>query len=189
MVYSYVLLTGIALAMDAFSVSICKGLAMKKLSWKNAIIIGLWFGVFQALMPLLGYFLAGTFASKIQAVDHWVAFILLLLIGLNMIREAAYEEEEGTATVGFTEMLLLAIATSIDALAVGVTFAMQQPHFPIFSSVAIIGAETFVISVAGVKIGNVFGSRYSRGAEIVGGCILIFLGLHILLKDLGYISF
>lgn len=187
--YTSVALIGIALAMDAFSVSICKGLAMDKLSWKNALIIGLWFGGFQALMPFLGYLLGGTFASKIQAVDHWVGFVLLTLIGLNMIREAAYKtDEEETATVGFFEMLLLSLATSIDALAVGITFATQgNSHIGL--SVLIIGLETFVISVAGVKIGNVFGSKYNRAAEMVGGCILIILGMHILLKDLGYLSF
>ncbi len=187
--YSSVALIGIALAMDAFSVSICKGLAMEKISWRNALIIGLWFGGFQALMPFLGYLLGATFAAKIQAVDHWVGFILLTLIGLNMIREAAYnKDEKGTATVGFVEMLLLAVATSIDALIVGITFAMQgNPHIGV--SVLIIGVETFLISVLGVKIGNVFGAKYNRGAEIVGGCILIILGLHVLLKDLGYLSF
>lgn len=187
--YSSIALIGIALAMDAFSVSICKGLAMDKLSWRNALIIGLWFGGFQALMPFLGFLLGGTFASKIQAVDHWIGFILLTLIGLNMIREAAYnKEEKETATVGFVEMLLLAIATSIDALVVGITFATQgNPHIGI--SVLIIGGETFLISVLGVKIGNVFGSKFNRGAEIVGGCILMILGLHILLRDLGYLSF
>lgn len=187
--YSSVTLIGIALAMDAFSVAICKGLAMDKLSWKNALIIALWFGGFQALMPFLGYLLGGTFASKIQAVDHWVGFGLLTIIGLNMIREAAYSsDEEETATVGFLEMLLLSIATSIDALAVGITFATQG-NAHIGWSVLIIGLETFLISLAGVKIGNVFGSRYNRWAEMGGGTILIILGLHILLKDLGYLAF
>ncbi len=182
-------LIGIGLAMDAFSVSVCKGLAMDKISWRKALIIGLWFGGFQALMPILGYLLGSTFASKIQAVDHWVAFGLLTLLGLNMIREAIFDRDETeTASVGFVEMLLLAIATSIDALAVGITFSMQ-PDINIWLAVLIIGAETFLISVLGVKIGNVFGSRWSTGAEIVGGCILILIGLHILLKDLGVLSF
>ncbi len=184
-----IIVIGIALAMDAFSVSICKGLAMEKLSWKNAVIIGLWFGGFQALMPLLGYYLGSTFASKIEAVDHWVAFALLLLIGLNMIREAVFEKEkEETATVKPGEMFLLAVATSIDALAVGVTFATQQ-GVNIWGAIAIIGIETFVISLLGVKIGNLFGTRYNKAAEITGGVILILIGLHILLKDLGVISF
>lgn len=187
--YSTIALMGIALAMDAFSVSICKGLAMDKLSVKNTLIIGLWFGGFQALMPLLGYLLGSTFAAKIQAVDHWVGFILLALIGFDMICEAVYKKDKAeTATVGFVEMLLLALATSIDALAVGVTFATQG-DVNIWSSILIIGLETFVVSVAGVKIGNVFGSKYNRTAEVIGGCVLIALGFHILLKDLGYLSF
>lgn len=186
--YSSVVVIGLALAMDAFSVSICKGLAMEKVSWRNALIIGLWFGGFQALMPFLGYLLGGTFASRISTVDHWLGFILLNLIGFDMIREAAYKTNtEETGTVGFMEMLLLSIATSIDALAVGVTFATQgNAHIGFY--VLIIGLETFFVSVAGVKIGNVFGSKYNRWAEMLGGSVLIILGLQILLKDLGYLS-
>lgn len=176
--------------MDAFAVSICKGLAMEKLNWKNAVIIGLWFGGFQALMPLLGYFLGTTFASRIQDYDHWIAFGLLALIGLNMIREAVFgKEEEATDSVGFVEMLLLAIATSIDALAVGVTFSFSASQANIWLAISIIGVVTFVISLLGVKIGNVFGSKYSKGAQITGGVILVLLGLHILLNDLGILPF
>lgn len=182
------LLISVGLAMDAFAVSICKGLAMQKVTWKNMVTVGLWFGGFQALMPLLGYFLGSTFAEKIAAVDHWIAFGLLALIGLNMIREAVFgKQKEETGTTGFVEMLLLAIATSIDALAVGVTFAFMNVN--IWYSAGVIGVVTFLLSAGGVKIGSAFGSRYSKPAEIIGGVILILIGLRILLKDLGILSF
>ena len=194
-----ILLIGIGLSMDAFSVSVCKGLTTKKFSWKMALTCGLWFGFFQALMPLIGYFLGEQFEQYITSVDHWIAFGLLFLIGANMIREALVEtengerktenEEEKTFRFPFSQlqMLPLAIATSIDALAVGISFACIQVK--IWSSVLIIGLTTFAFSIVGVKIGNVFGSRFEKGAEIVGGIILILIGLKILLEHLGLISF
>ena len=184
------LLIAIGLSMDAFSVSICKGLTTKKFSWRMALICGLWFGVFQALMPIVGYFLGAQFQEMIEAYDHWIAFGLLFLIGANMIREAVWgkkEEGESNGALDFKTMFLLAIATSIDALAVGVSFACIQVK--LWSSVIIIGLTTFVFSVLGVKIGNVFGTKYEKSAGIIGGIILIFIGLKILLEHLGAISF
>ena len=184
-----ILLIGIGLSMDAFSVSICKGLTTKEFSWKTALTCGLWFGFFQALMPLIGYFLGSQFEQYITAVDHWIAFGLLFLIGANMIREALSKKDEVSAdsTLDFKTMLLLAIATSIDALAVGVSFACIQVK--IWSAVLIIGLTTFVFSIVGVKIGNVFGSKFEKGAEVIGGIILILIGLKILLEHLGILSF
>ena len=182
------LLIAIGLSMDAFSVSICKGLTTRKFSWRMALVCGLWFGLFQALMPIIGYFLGAQFQEMIEAYDHWIAFGLLFLIGANMIREAIWgKEEQQDGSLGFKTMLLLAIATSIDALAVGVSFACIQVK--LWSSVLIIGLTTFVFSVLGVKIGNVFGSRYEKSASIVGGIILILIGLKILLEHLGVIAF
>lgn len=178
------LAVGVGLAMDAFAVSICKGLAMPKLKIKHMLIIGGWFGIFQALMPFIGYMLGSGFQDKIMAVDHWVAFILLGLIGGNMIREACKDEnEKEDADLGFKTMLVLAVATSIDALVVGMTFAFLKVS--IVEALLIIGVTTFVLSVIGVKIGNVFGTKYKKGAEIAGGIILILIGLHILLEHLG----
>ena len=184
-----ILLIGIGLSMDAFSVSICKGLTTKRFSWKMALICGLWFGFFQALMPMIGYFLGAQFEQFITSVDHWIAFGLLFLIGANMIREALSKKTENVsdAGLGFKTMLLLAIATSIDALAVGISFACIQVK--IWSSVLIIGVTTFLFSILGVKIGNVFGSRFEKSAGIIGGIILILIGLKILLEHLGIISY
>lgn len=184
-----ILLIGIGLSMDAFSVSICKGLTTKQFSWKMALTCGLWFGFFQALMPLIGYFLGEQFEAYITAVDHWIAFGLLFLIGANMIREAVWGngDHEHNGALDFKTMLLLAIATSIDALAVGISFACIQVK--IWSSILIIGVTTFLFSVLGVKIGNVFGSKFEKSAGIVGGIILILIGLKILLEHLGVISF
>ena len=188
MTFLELLLIAIGLSMDAFSVSICKGLTTKKFSWRMALVCGLWFGLFQALMPIIGYFLGAQFQEMIEAYDHWIAFGLLFLIGANMIREAIWgKEEQQDGSLGFKTMLLLAIATSIDALAVGVSFACIQVE--LWSSVLIIGLTTFLFSVLGVKIGNVFGSRYEKSASIVGGIILILIGLKILLEHLGVISF
>ena len=175
---------GIALSMDAFSVSICKGLATKKFSFRTAVICGIWFGGFQALMPVIGYFLGAQFERLIVNIDHWIAFGLLLLIGVNMIREAVAEDEseKPDSTTGFKTMFLLAVATSIDALAVGVSFACLQVN--IWISVLIIGATTFIFSFGGVSIGKFFGSRYSKPAEITGGVILILIGTKILLEHL-----
>ena len=184
------LLIAVGLSMDAFSVSICKGLTTKRFSWRMALVCGLWFGFFQALMPTIGYFLGAQFQEFIEAYDHWIAFGLLFLIGANMIREAVWgEKEEGkdNDSLDFKTMFLLAIATSIDALAVGVSFACIQVK--LWSSVVIIGITTFLFSVLGVKIGHVFGSKYEKSAGILGGIILILIGLKILLEHLGIIGF
>ena len=183
-----ILLISIGLAMDAFAVSVCKGLAMKKMSWKKAIIIGLYFGIFQAVMPVIGYFLGTTFEIFITYVDHWVAFILLVGIGINMVKEAFNKKSENrNDNVDMKTMLVLSIATSIDALAIGITFACLKIH--IVMPVITIGLITFIISVIGVKIGNRFGDKYGKKAEIMGGVILILLGIKILLEHLGIINF
>ena len=188
MTFLELFLIAIGLSMDAFSVSICKGLTTKKFSWPMALICGLWFGGFQVLMPIIGYYLGAQFQEMIEAYDHWIAFGLLFLIGANMIREAVWgKEEKQDGSLGFKTMFLLAIATSIDALAVGVSFACIRVK--LWSSVIVIGLTTFAFSVLGVKIGNVFGSKYEKSAEIIGGIILILIGLKILLEHLGIISF
>lgn len=179
--------TAVGLSMDAFAVSICKGLAMKKLSWKKALIIGLWFGGFQALMPSVGYLLGSRFEKYVISIDHWIAFVLLALIGISMIRESlSSEEENANDAVDFKTMLLLAIATSIDALAVGVTYAFLQVQ--IVPAVSFIGIITFFLSIIGVKIGNVFGLKYKTKAEIAGGVILLLMGTKILLEHLGFLD-
>ena len=173
--------------MDAFAVSVCKGLAMPKCTFKKAAIVGLWFGGFQALMPAIGYILGAQFQETIASIDHWIAFVLLALIGGNMIHEALdNDEEEADASLNVKTMFLLAVATSIDALAIGITFAFLKVN--IIPAVCFIGIVTFIISFAGVKIGNVFGARYKNKAEIVGGVILILLGLKILLEHLGFLE-
>ncbi len=175
----------LGLAMDAFAVSICKGLSMNKISVKSMGIVGLWFGGFQALMPLIGYFLGSTFEKYITNFDHWVAFFLLGIIGINMIRESfSNEENEADCSLSFKPMLTMAIATSIDALAVGITFALL-PDVNIVYAVSFIGIITFLTSAAGVKIGNIFGVRYKSKAEFFGGAVLIVLGTKILLEHLG----
>lgn len=176
----------VALSMDAFAVSICKGLAMRRITIKEAGIIGLWFGGFQALMPFIGYLLGSSFQSYITSIDHWIAFILLGLIGASMIKEAlSKQEEEADASLDVKTMFLLAVATSIDALAAGVTFAFLQVS--IIPAVSLIGVTTFTLSAIGVKIGNVFGTKYKAKAELAGGIILILMGLRILLEHLGII--
>ena len=181
------LITAIALSMDAFAVSVCKGLAMPKCTFKKAAIVGLWFGGFQALMPAIGYILGAQFQEAIASIDHWIAFVLLALIGGNMIHEALdNDEEEADASLDVKTMFLLAVATSIDALAIGITFAFLKVN--IIPAVCFIGIVTFIISFAGLKIGNVFGARYKNKAEIVGGVILILLGLKILLEHLGFLG-
>ncbi|MDO4267272.1 MAG: manganese efflux pump MntP family protein [Eubacteriales bacterium] len=173
----------VGLSMDAFAVSICKGLSMRSMSLKNALIIGLYFGSFQALMPLTGYLLGVSFQKTITAYDHWIAFILLGIIGVNMIREAMSEEEESCdASVRAKDMLVLAVATSIDALAVGVTFAFLQVQ--IVPAISFIGCTTFLLSIAGVKAGTVFGCRYKSRAELFGGAVLILMGFKILIEHL-----
>ena len=175
---------GIGLAMDAFAVSICKGLAMKKMSYQKAVIIALFFGGFQALMPAIGYDLGTTFASKIAAIDHWIAFILLGLIGVNMIKEALSKDDDECLddTLRFGDLIILSIATSVDALAVGITFAFF--NVSIVLSTSIIGFITFIICIIGVKVGNVFGEKYKSKAELTGGILLIIMGCKILLDHL-----
>ena len=180
-------LIAVGLSMDAFAVSVCKGLAMPKCTFKRAAIVGLWFGGFQALMPAIGYILGAQFQEAIASIDHWIAFVLLALIGGNMIHEALdNDEEEADASLNVKTMFLLAVATSIDALAIGITFAFLKVN--IIPAVCFIGIVTFIISFAGVKIGNIFGARYKNKAEIVGGIILILLGLKILLEHLGFLE-
>ncbi len=176
----------VGLSMDAFAVSICKGLAMPRASLGKAALVGLWFGGFQALMPLLGYLLGSRFSHYISSVDHWIAFILLGLIGVNMIREAFSEEEAADASLNAREMFMLAVATSIDALAVGVTFAFLNVR--ILPAVSFIGVTTFVLSAAGVAAGHVLGGRFEKRAQIAGGVILILIGCRILLSHLGLIA-
>lgn len=176
------ILIAIGLAMDAFAVSVCKGLSMPKMEWKKAIVIGLYFGVFQALMPFIGYILGVGFEDKIKNIDHWIAFILLVFIGINMIKEAFEIKEESNDKIDFKTMIILSIATSIDALAIGVTFAFLKVN--ILLAISLIGIITFITSMFGVKIGNVFGDKYETKAEFAGGFILIFLGTKILLEHL-----
>lgn len=181
-----IFLIGVGLSMDAFAVSVCKGLSMKKLDWKKAIIIALYFGVFQAIMPVIGYLLGTTFESLVTQIDHWIAFILLGIIGANMIKEALEKESENSNDkVDFKTMIVLAIATSIDALAIGITFAFFKTK--LLSSVIIIGIITFILSLIGVKIGNKFGDKYEKKAEFLGGVILILIGVKILIEHLGII--
>lgn len=182
------LLLAIGLSMDAFAVSVCKGLAMKKISFKSCAVCGVWFGGFQGLMPFIGYVLGARFEKYVDAVAPWIAFILLILIGGNMVREAlSKEEEETSAGLDVKTMFLMAVATSIDALAVGITFAcvpvkiMAAGAFMnTVAAVILIGITTFAISCAGVKIGNVFGTKYKSKAEFAGGMILILIGIKIL---------
>lgn len=177
-------LLAVGLSMDAFAVSVCKGLAMRRITIQKASIVGLWFGGFQALMPLVGYFLGVQFQDKITAIDHWIAFILLGIIGINMVREALSGDCENTSdSLDVKTMFVLAVATSIDALAVGITFAFLQVE--IIPAVSFIGVTTFILSAAGVKIGNVFGTKYKAKAELAGGVILILLGIKILVEHLG----
>ena len=186
-------LLGIGLAMDAFAVSVCKGLGMRRLNKKQALIIGLYFGGFQALMPLVGWLLGSQFQKYITSIDHWIAFILLGFIGGKMMIEAIREwnEEETVdvmdAPLDHKNMLVLAVATSIDALAVGITFAFLDT--PIIEAITIIGITTMLISIIGVVVGNFFGSRYKSKAEFIGGLILVLLGLKILLEHLGILVF
>ena len=178
-----ILLIAVGLAMDAFAVSVCKGLAMKKLNWEKAIIIALYFSIFQALMPILGYLLGIAFESIITQIDHWIAFVLLLIIGIKMINEVFKEEKQSyDDSVNFKVMLVLSIATSIDALAVGITFAFLNTN--IILAVSIIGIITFLLSLLGVKIGNRFGNKYEKKAQIIGGIILIIIGIKILIDHL-----
>lgn len=183
-----IILVALALSMDAFAVSICKGLSMKKYKFKNSLVIGLYFGLFQALMPILGYFLASSFKSIVERFDHWIAFILLFLIGLNMIKESFSQNViEKSDKLDFKSMFILSLATSIDALAVGISFAFLKTNIMISSLV--IGIITFILSIIGVIIGNRFGNKFQNEAELIGGIILIIIGLKILLEHLNIISF
>ena len=178
----------VGLSMDAFAVAVCKGMAMPRMSWKGALIVGLYFGGFQAAMPLLGYFLGSKFSMAIRAYDHWVAFLLLVLIGAGMVKESFEKDEScANASLDVRGMVLLAVATSIDALAVGVTFAFL--NVDIVPAVSFIGAVTFTLSMVGVKVGNAFGCKYKSRAELAGGAILILMGLKILLEHLGLLAF
>ena len=186
-------LIGVGLSMDAFAAAICQGLSMTRIKWGHALTVGLYFGGFQALMPFIGWMLGSQFADRIQQYDHWIAFILLVLIGGNMIREALSGDEEDAAQaetdlrLDHKKLFLMAIATSIDALAIGVTFAFLETA--ILPAIGIIGCTTFCISVAGGVVGCWFGARYKKRAEITGGAILVLLGIKILLEHLGILAF
>ncbi len=177
------IITSIALSMDAFAVAICKGLAMKKATYKEMLIVGLWFGGFQALMPLIGYLLGSAFEKYTVAADHWIAFVLLALIGALMIKESCEKDEESDGSICFKIMLIMAIATSIDALAVGISYGIL-PNVNIWIAISSIGIITFLLSMIGVKIGNIFGSKYKSKAEFTGGIVLILIGAKILLEHL-----
>lgn len=182
-----IFLIGVALSMDAFAVSICKGLSVNKVEPKHLLTCGIYFGGFQALMPLIGFLLGFKFEKLIVSVDHWIAFVLLALIGGNMIKEAlSGDEEEHDASFSFKTMIPLAVATSIDALAVGISFAFLGVD--IVEAAVLIGITTFVLSGVGVYVGNIFGAKYKSKAEIVGGVVLILIGLKILLEHLGILG-
>lgn len=194
---SELFIIAVGLSMDAFAVAICKGLSVQKAKIRHMAITGLYFGIFQAGMPLIGYLVGKQFAQYITRFDHWIAFILLGLIGANMIRESLSKDdddececgcEEKNSSFGFKAMLPMAIATSIDALAIGVSFALL-PDVDIVPAVSFIGIITFALSFAGVKIGNVFGAKFKSKAELAGGVILVLMGLKILLEHLGVINF
>lgn len=185
-----IIILAIGLSMDAFAVSVCKGLALRRVTLRHAAVVGAWFGGFQALMPLIGYYLGIQFKDYIVSVDHWIAFVLLTLIGLNMVKESfSKKEEKESASLAFRTMIVLAVATSIDALAIGVTFAFLDDSANIYFAVCSIGVITFLLSAAGVKIGNIFGVRYKAKAELAGGIILILLGFKILLEHLEVLPF
>lgn len=175
----------VGLSMDAFAVSVCKGLSMKRADVKGMAVCGVWFGGFQGLMPLIGFMMGSLFAGAIESVDHWIAFGLLALIGVNMLREALFgkDDKEEDADLSVKTMFVLAVATSIDALAVGISLAMAG-NVNIWTAVLLIACTTFILSAVGVKVGSVFGNRFEKKAEIAGGVILIVLGVRILLEHL-----
>ena len=184
-----ILIIAVGLSMDAFAVAVCKGLSTRELKPKHYAITGAWFGGFQGLMPLIGFFLGSLFAEYITSFDHWIAFVLLALIGANMIKESLDGDAcPADASFGFKTMLTMAIATSIDALAVGVSFALL-PDVNILVAVLSIGVITFTLSAIGVKVGSIFGAKYKSKAELVGGIVLCLMGLKILLEHLGVLSF
>ncbi len=184
--FGELLVIAVGLSMDAFAVSVCKGLSVQRLKLRHAVITGVWFGGFQMLMPLFGYLLGVRFQSLIVSVDHWIAFVLLCSIGGNMVRESFSSEEEVSSSFSAKAMFPLAVATSIDALAMGVTFAFLRVN--IIYAVSLIGVSTFLLSCAGVKAGNAFGSRYKAVSERAGGTVLIIMGIKILLEHLGFIG-
>ena len=179
-------LVAVGLSMDAFAVSVCKGLSVPRATFRHSLICGVYFGLFQALMPLLGWLLGVQFQSMITSIDHWIAFVLLAVIGVNMIRESREEGEDVDCSFTPRAMLPLAVATSIDALAVGVTFAFLKVL--ILPAVAFIGVTTFLLSAVGVRVGAVFGARFRSGAELAGGVILVLMGLKILVEHLGLLG-
>lgn len=180
-------LIAVGLSMDAFAVSICKGLSVKKLSPKHVLLVGVYFGGFQFLMPVIGYLLGFRFEHLITNIDHWIAFVLLAFIGGNMIKESFSKSEELNDDFGFKTMFLMAVATSIDALAVGITFAFL--NVSIIPAASLIGVTTFIIAAVGIYIGNVFGAKYKSKAELAGGIILVLIGVKILLEHLGIVNF
>ncbi|MBQ7580004.1 MAG: manganese efflux pump [Clostridia bacterium] len=187
MTFTEILLLAVGLSADAFSVAVCKGLSTKKFSPKMSVIVGLWFGFFQALMPAIGYFLGSAFVRYIEKFDHWIAFVLLAMIGVNMIRESfSKDEDDADSSLSFSSMLPLAVATSIDALAVGVAplATLGIGLNKVLLCIALIGVTTFLLSAVGVKIGNKFGSKYKSKAEFIGGLVLIALGAKILIEHL-----
>ena len=187
MSFAELFLIAVGLSMDAFAVSICKGLSVKKLSPKHVLLVGVYFGGFQFLMPVIGYLLGFRFEHLITNIDHWIAFVLLAFIGGNMIKESFGKSEELNDDFGFKTMLLMAVATSIDALAVGITFAFL--NVSIIPAASLIGVTTFIIAAVGIYIGNVFGAKYKSKAELAGGIILVLIGVKILLEHLGIVNF
>lgn len=183
---SEIFFISIGLGMDAFAVSICKGLSMLKMKWKKAIIIALYFGIFQALMPFLGYIFAQKFSSSVITINYYIAFFLLLAIGINMIVDAIKNDNKEDEDISFKTMIILAIATSIDALAIGITFAFLKSS-NIYISVLLIGIITFILSMIGVKIGNIFGDKYKKKSQLLGGTILIFIAFKIILEHFSVI--
>lgn len=186
------IILSIGLAMDAFAVAICKGMSLKKMEWKKGFLVGLYFGLFQLIMPLIGYYIIVIFkqnvwiSNVIENFDHWIAFVLLCVIGISMVKES-FSEEEINSDFSFKAMLMLAIATSIDALSVGISFAAINLSISVFIAVLIIGVITFIISTIGVLVGNVFGLKFKQPAEVVGGIVLVLIGIKILLEGLGLI--
>lgn len=186
MSFAELFLLALGLSMDAFAVSVCKGLAIKKPSVPSCLFVGLWFGFFQSLMPYLGFLLGRQFDAYIETIDHWIVFTLLLVIGISMLKEAAKKEGPGDAALSFKVMFPLAIATSIDAFAVGISLAFLRTS--LLPAVSFIGSTTFCLSAAGVRIGSYFGARYRSKAEAAGGILLIGIGLKILLEHLGILT-
>ena len=187
--FAELLLLAVGLSADAFAVSICKGVCQSRAGWRNMATVGLWFGGFQALMPMLGFFLGTAFRDYITAFDHWIAFGLLAFIGGKMIYDSFGAPESGDCSLKAADMLMAALATSIDALAIGVTFSMLLNTGEMFGAIGLIGVTTFLLSALGMKIGSAFGDKFSNKAQLLGGVILVLIGLKILLEHLGVIAF